>query len=996
MAAALEQCARRIDHPSAAGRRLLLTRGRRLHRRSQAIWDGARSRGREAEHTIDLTGGTMRLRALIVTLLAMAGLVLAAAGGAAAISGKQPLAIVLCKFTDLTTEPQTAVYYEKLFNEKGAGQKGAFDYWRDVSYGKLDLTGTVVKGWYDVGMTVADFYKKGRQERVSICASKAVGVDFSKFAGVAAITNQTLGGGDVFGAGPPQVVGGTLYQLGIMQANSDTVQTVLLHESGHSLGFEHSRTVTQQVDQDDYGDPFDVMSCDGCRGTPALQGRGGPGLNAVQLDRNGWIDASREIRDFTNASCNQRTFQMAAINHPEAPGYLEARIPASVFIQKIGTSTTTDHYAIELRDKSGWDAGIGPNVVLIHMHGQDDYSYWVDPASTLGTYYRTSFQTDGLVTGDEYVDTARKAFVAVQAMDDAAHTATVTIAGCKINVSAALSGATTGDFSDSVTLGADFTVTGSSAPVPFRNVTLTLGTQSCTAATNAAGHASCNIVIDQHPGPVTAGASFSGDNAYAAAEASKSFTINKETSKLTYSGPVTADYHDAFTASAVLGDPDSGAGIAGKTIVFTLGASDTCSAVTNAAGVASCSITANQDAGPYSIVASFGPDTDYVSSSDTKAFTITKEATALSYSGAATSDYHDAFTASASLLEEDGGGPVPGKTIVFTLGVGDTCSAPTNAAGLASCSITPTQAAGPYSIVATFQTDTNYLASSDTKPFTITKEETTLSYDGPFKVANDFPATLTGTLLEDGVTPIAGRSVMFTVGSGIFAQTCTGTTDAAGKAACTIPSVKQPASATSVSVGAAFAGDPFYLPASASATAKLLYYTGRAYNATLSIPLVPTINPNDTGSIQTASKSDTQRSTARASGLLLSGSVLTARVVTGLGSSTATTSAATVSVGAPGLAVTARGINSSSTSTCSAASGTTTIDYLAVAGVVLISSRTTIGPNSGLSVGPIKVLLNEQKPVAGADKGLLVNAIRISTGLTELVVGSARSDIHNC
>ena len=37
-----------------------------------------------------------------------------------------------------------------MFNETGNGQGGMFDYWRDVSYGQLSVSGTVVKGWYTV------------------------------------------------------------------------------------------------------------------------------------------------------------------------------------------------------------------------------------------------------------------------------------------------------------------------------------------------------------------------------------------------------------------------------------------------------------------------------------------------------------------------------------------------------------------------------------------------------------------------------------------------------------------------------------------------------------------------------------------------------------------------------------------------------------------------------------------------------------------------------
>ena len=82
----------------------------------------------------------------------------------------------------------------------------------------------------------------------------------------------------------------------------------------------------------------------------------------------------------------------------------------------------------------------------------------------------------------------------------------------------------------------------------------------------------------------------------------------------TYTGATTADYHDPATVSATLTDPDSGTPIVGTTLTFQLGSSsiDTCSAVTDDLGGASCSITPTQPAGNYPITAAFAGDTYYL------------------------------------------------------------------------------------------------------------------------------------------------------------------------------------------------------------------------------------------------------------------------------------------------------------------------------------------------------------------------------------------------
>jgi hypothetical protein len=136
----------------------------------------------------------------------------------------------------------------------------------------------------------------------------------------------------------------------------------------------------------------------------------------------------------------------------------------------------------------------------------------------------------------------------------------------------------------------------------------------------------------------------------------------------------------------------------------------------------------------------------------------------------------------------------------------------TTAAGLATCSITPNQAAGAYTITASFAGNAFYLPSSASAPFTINKEETTTVFavGSPTVIAVGHATTFSATLLEDGVTPILGRTLTITLG----AQSCTtGPTLATGTASCVItPSlVLGPNTIT-----ASFAGDAFYLPSTVS------------------------------------------------------------------------------------------------------------------------------------------------------------------------------------
>jgi len=539
-----------------------------------------------------------------------------------------------------------------------------------------------------------------------------------------------IDGGDLGAAGlgpQPITINGKNYNLGLVVLPPETNMGSVQHEVGHGFGYDHSRALSTSTQ--DYNDCYDIMSWDSCNygfvgdfgaagvlgdATPA---KVGPGFDAINLDLNNWLPGGRTV-NFTHATCNQTTVTLAALNHPEATGTMEVRIPAAMTIANPTGTTSTDYYTLELRDKSLWDRGIPQNSVLLHIHGLDGFSYWIDKIG--GTFVGTG---GAFYAGDRYSDAANNVVFAVMSMNTAGHTAVVAIAGgaaggaaCKVGTTFTYNGDTTADFNDPATLAGTLTVSGSSVPVANAPVTLTLGTQSCPATTDAGGHASCSITISQHPGSYTAVGSYAGDSVFGATTGSSPFTITKEESQITYGGALTQDYHDPFTASATLVDPVGGAPIAGKPVVFTLGVGDTCGPVlTDASGVASCSITPTQKAQTTSIVASFAGDVDYVPSTDTRPFVITKEETTTVYTGPTVIlAGGSGVTLSAQLYEDASTTPFPsGQSI--TLGIGaQTCVATTSPSGAASCTLTFTGALGPEALSAVFAGDDYYLPSSDT------------------------------------------------------------------------------------------------------------------------------------------------------------------------------------------------------------------------------------------------------------------------------------------
>ena len=60
------------------------------------------------------------------------------------IAGSQPWVSVMCKFSDVATEPRDQTFFLEMFDNA----PGRLDhYWREVSYGIIDIVGSTAAGW---------------------------------------------------------------------------------------------------------------------------------------------------------------------------------------------------------------------------------------------------------------------------------------------------------------------------------------------------------------------------------------------------------------------------------------------------------------------------------------------------------------------------------------------------------------------------------------------------------------------------------------------------------------------------------------------------------------------------------------------------------------------------------------------------------------------------------------------------------------------------------
>ena len=275
------------------------------------------------------------------------------------LRGSQAWVTILCRFADATDEtPYPVEYYETIM-------EGLDPYWREVSYGNINLTGSVVVGWYNLPQPQS--YYEGTssydtQKMAEDCTTAAeADVFFPDFDGVNitfnrkfALYSAALGGGQIL------TLDGEMHVWAMTWLPPHTSPGVWAHEMGHGFGLPHSSGPYGQHDPPagptTYDSRWDVMSGGAYCGPPDPESDClAVHTIAYHKDVLGWIPPARK---YVAAPNRTQTITLERLAQPGSEGYLMAQIP-------IGDSTT-DFYTVEARLFAGYDEEIPDEAVIIH------------------------------------------------------------------------------------------------------------------------------------------------------------------------------------------------------------------------------------------------------------------------------------------------------------------------------------------------------------------------------------------------------------------------------------------------------------------------------------------------------------------------------------------------------------------------------------------------------------------------------------------------------
>ena len=279
------------------------------------------------------------------------------------VAGSQPWVTLACKFADVAAEPQSVAYFDTMLSN----QPGRLDhYWREVSYNKIDIEGSVAHGWFTLPHPRSHYVPDGGSADLDALFDDCTGVadsvvHFPDYVGVNLFFNDDLDG-FAWGGGAFATLDGVsrVWYATWEPPWGYRHEAPLAHEMGHGFGLPHANN--SDFDGSPYDNPWDVMSDAWSNATGsdgATYGWLPKHIGTWSRDHLDWIDAARKRVVASDGAVNGIVLDRASLVGSTNVQMIVVTLPppAPVWYS----------YVIEARKRVGtYEAALAGDAVIIH------------------------------------------------------------------------------------------------------------------------------------------------------------------------------------------------------------------------------------------------------------------------------------------------------------------------------------------------------------------------------------------------------------------------------------------------------------------------------------------------------------------------------------------------------------------------------------------------------------------------------------------------------
>uniref|UniRef100_A0AC35UH91 DUF4953 domain-containing protein n=1 Tax=Rhabditophanes sp. KR3021 TaxID=114890 RepID=A0AC35UH91_9BILA len=291
----------------------------------------------------------------------------------------EPWSMILCKFKDTRhIEPRTREFFQEWLS--GNHPDSIKNYFKWLSNGNYDITGSNVVGWYELPYTRNEvlfmsqhdedlqngdeksfaFFDKVKQ----LCINEAEKKKDTLFGQKITVIN--IGSTALYGK-----------KYGVLLTPALMFSSVLTHEMVHSFFIGHSYSdrnikIFPFAERGEYDDRYDLMSTANAYMHKSRFGMAGPGLNGAHLDYLGWLPMDRMLY-FGRDGRHNYTLRISSlsIKFEQTHGWLYVMIPYN-------RDDPNLVYTVELKTPTYFDRGIKQASILIHrIQKTGDFYYSV-------------------------------------------------------------------------------------------------------------------------------------------------------------------------------------------------------------------------------------------------------------------------------------------------------------------------------------------------------------------------------------------------------------------------------------------------------------------------------------------------------------------------------------------------------------------------------------------------------------------------------------------